>query len=570
MSTETPVVKVEESDKASDADRPQPIVDLDLFGVGTHYKRGRLYSEDFSVVDPDCVVTPVIDTQLANTHLEMLCELNIFTPTHAVRNTGIICTIGPSCQDVDTLEKLIRSGMCIARLNFSHGTHQYHAQSIASIREAVSRVPDKCVAIALDIQGLKIRTGLLKGGGNAEVELFTGNILDLSIDEKYMEIGDEHCVYVDYPSIVECMNIGDSVYIDDGLMSAKVVEKGPTHVRTVIQNGGLLGSRKGINLPGKLINLPAMSEKDKEDFKFGCEQGVDMIFASFVRKAADIEEMRKELGEEGKDILIVSKIENEEGMRNFDEILRASDGIMVARGDLGIEIPVEKVFLAQKMMVSRCNRAGKPVIVATQMLESMVYKPRPTRAEASDVANAVLDGADCVMLSGETAKGKYPVEVVNLMHKVCLEAEAAMFHRVVFEEIRRLTPKPTNTATTAAIAAVDASFQQNAAAIVTLTTTGRTAFILAKYRPRCPIIAVTRDPRTARICHLHRSIHPVVYADPLDVNDWTNDMERRFAAAIAKGKRDGYIRKGSTIVVLSGWKPGPTNTNTIRICQVEY
>ncbi|KAL5469411.1 hypothetical protein EMCRGX_G030663 [Ephydatia muelleri] len=569
MSAATPALNVEDTTK-SEPSHAEPIVDLDLLGVGTHYKRGRLYSEDFSVLDQGRDESAVVGTQLANTHLEMLCQLNIFTPTHVVRNTGIICTIGPSCQDVDTLEKLIRSGMCIARLNFSHGSHEYHAESIANIRKAAARVPEKCVAIALDTKGPEIRTGLLKGGGSAEIELYIGNVLDLSIDEKHMSSGDEHCIYVDYKNIVDTLNVGDVVYIDDGLISTKVVEKNTTYLRTVIQNGGLLGSRKGVNLPGKVVNLPAISEKDKGDFKFGCEQGVDMIFASFVRKLADVEEMRKELGEKGKDILIISKIENEEGMRNFDEILRASDGIMVARGDLGIEIPVEKVFLAQKMMVSRCNRAGKPVIVATQMLESMVYKPRPTRAEASDVANAVLDGADCVMLSGETAKGKYPVEVVNLMHKVCLEAEAAMFHRVVFEEIRRLTPKPTNTATTAAIAAVDASFQQNAAAIITLTTTGRTAFILAKYRPRCPIIAVTRDPRTARICHLHRSIHPLIYTEPLDVNDWTNDIERRFAAGIAKGRRDGYIHKGSTIVVLSGWKPGPTNTNTIRICQVEY
>ena len=221
------------------------------------------------------------------------------------------------------------------------------------------------------------------------------------------------------------------------------------------------------------------------------------------------------------------------------------------------------------MMIGRCNRLGKPVIVATQMLESMVSKPRPTRAETSDVANAVLDGADCVMLSGETAKGKYPEKTVEMMHKICCESEAAMFHRVVFDELRLLTPKPTETLLTTAIAAVDAAFSQNAAAIMCLTTTGRTAFMLARYRPRCPIIAITRDRSAARLCHLHRGIHPLFYQDLPTRKDWADDMEKRFLYGADWGKSMGFIQKGSSIVVLSGWKPGPANTNTIRIFQVD-
>jgi pyruvate kinase len=292
-----------------------------------------------------------------------------------------------------------------------------------------------------------------------------------------------------------------------------------------------------------------------------------MVFASFIRKASDVEEVRRFLGDKGKHIRIVSKIESEEGVKNFDEVMRASDGIMVARGDLGIEIPPEKVFIAQKMMIARCNRAGKPVIVATQMLESMVEKPRPTRAEASDVANAVLDGADCVMLSGETAKGRYPLQAVTIMSKIALEAEAALFHRNRFDELRRLTPKPTTTVQTTAIAAVDASFAQNAAAIITLTTTGRTAFVLSQYRPRCPIIAVTRTARTARVCHLYRGVHPLLYESEAKGN-WFEDVDDRLLAGMDKGRSEGYISKGSTIVLLSGWRPGPSNINTIRIFQV--
>lgn len=512
---------------------------------------------------------PHHEAQQANTKLEHMCLLDIFTTAHATRNTGIVCTIGPASQDVERLVKLIDAGMCIARLNFSHGEHEYHLKTIENVRKASSMVPDKHIAIALDTKGPEIRTGLLKGGGTAEVELKAGAVLTLTTDEAHRNEGDQECIFVDYPNITKILDVNDLVYVDDGLISLKVVQKTEKTLKTVIQNGGMLGSKKGVNLPEARVDLPALSAKDKLDLDFGVKNGVDMVFASFIRKASDVEQVRKHLGPAGKHIKIVSKIENKEGVQNFDQILQACDGIMVARGDLGIEIPAEKVFLAQKMMIGRCNRIGKPVIVATQMLESMVSKPRPTRAETSDVANAVLDGADCVMLSGETAKGKYPVETVCMMARICLEAEAAKFHRVVFDELRTLTPKPTETSLTTAIASVDAAFAQAAAAIICLTTTGKTAFMLARYRPHCPIIAITRDAQVARICHLYRGIHPLVYKDPPNRKDWTDDMEKRFLFGTSWGKNKGFIQHGSTIIVLSGWKPGPAHTNTIRIFQVD-
>lgn len=506
--------------------------------------------------------------------LDHLSGLNIDTHPVYLRLTGIICTIGPASRDVDKLVEMMKSGMNIARLNFSHGTHEYHAGTIQNVRKAAEimakelGMPTYPVGIALDTKGPEIRTGLLEGGPSAEVELVKGKNIKVTTDDSYKEKCSDEILHVDYKNITKVLSVNSKVYVDDGLISLVVKEIGNDHLICEIENGGMLGSKKGVNLPGAIVDLPAVSEKDKEDLLFGIEQDVDMVFASFIRNGDGVKEIRQVLGEKGKDILILSKVENHEGVVKIDEVIRESDGIMCARGDLGIEIPPEKVFLAQKMMIAKCNMLGKPVICATQMLESMVKKPRPTRAEGSDVANAVLDGADCVMLSGETAKGDYPLHAVRVMAAICVEAEAAVFHRHVFTELTAKTPVPTDSTCTLAIAAVSASMKCLASAIIVITTTGRTAHLVSMYRPRCPIIAVSRFARTTRQAHLWRGIMPLHFVGDR-LPDWPQDVDVRIQYAINYGKTNQFLRTGDAVIVVTGWRKGAGATNTMRVVYVE-
>merc|ERR1712062_129424 len=473
------------------------------------------------------------------------------------RLSGIICTIGPRSNNVPLLSSLMEKGMDVVRMNFSHGTHEYHSTVIKNAREAAKKV-NKYVAIALDTKGPEIRTGNFVNGEEVMLETGAEVIVSLNPDDK--EKGTKDKFYVDYTNLNKTIGVGGIIYIDDGLVSLEVKELGDDFVKCVVQNSGPVSNHKGVNLPNVKVDLPALSEKDKRDLTFGVNNGVDMVFASFIRKKEDVLEVRAVVGD---DIQIISKIENHEGVQNFDSILEVTDGVMVARGALGIEIDPQKVFLAQKMMISKCMIAGKPVIVATQMLESMIKNPRPTRAEVSDVANAVLDGSDCVMLSGEVAKGKYPEQSVNIMARISREAETARNSNPYFQSMVASIPKPFGTAETVCCAAVQAAFDQHASAMVVLTNTGTTARLLSKFRPACPIIAVVGNScnHTARQLRITAGVYSITYDD----SKGKASVDQRVQIGLEFGMKMKWIEQGQFVVAVHADAMGKGYANQMKI-----
>ncbi|XP_017838432.1 pyruvate kinase-like [Drosophila busckii] len=512
----------------------------------------------------------------AQSQLEHACLIRYNAKPAFRRLTGIICTIGPASRSVEMLLKMLDTGMDIARLNFSHGTHEYHGETVANVRQAMAQY-SKCmgyehnVAIALDTKGPEIRTGLIKGSATAAVELATGAKFTLSTKQELQAEGTADQVYVDYKNITKVLKPNDRVYLDDGLISLIVKSAEAEQLICEVENGGKLGSSKGVNLPNVNVDLPAVSEKDKCDLQFAVQQQLDIVFASFIRDAASIEEIRCILGEQGKHIKVIAKIENHQGMQHIKQIIDAADGIMVARGDLGIEIPAEKVFLAQKSMIALCNKVGKPVICATQMLESMIRKPRATRAELSDVANAVLDGSDCVMLSGETAMGDYPLQCISVMSKVCQEAESAIWHERCFQDLVNISASESRDYEQSLIvAAVHAAIQCQAKAIIVLTKTGRSAATLARFRPRCPIISVIeQNARVARQTRLYRGVIPInIAAKQTGKLTWLESIKQRISLALNIAKQRGFVQKGDPVIIVTGGKNKRAGINSMHFYQV--
>lgn len=472
------------------------------------------------------------------------------------KNTKIVCTIGPASESVDTLVQLIESGMNVARLNFSHGDHDEHLARINNIREA-SEKTGRRVAILLDTKGPEIRTNNMKD--HKPVTLVKGSEVRVSMTEVE---GDETKFSITYTELINDVEKGSHILIDDGLIDLLVtdIDTANNEIVTEVQNTGVIKDKKGVNVPGVSVQLPGITEKDANDIRFGLENDIDYIAASFVRKPGDVLEIREILEETGNEsVQIIPKIENQEGVDNLDDILSVSDGLMVARGDLGVEIPAELVPVVQKEMIRKCNLAGKPVITATQMLDSMQSNPRPTRAEASDVANAIFDGTDAIMLSGETAAGDYPVEAVQTMNRIALVTEGREEAKTDISSLKPSTEGDMAEAISQSVAYTARSL--SVSTIVAATESGHTAKMISKYRPSAKIIALTFSESQARKLVLAWGVEPFVVEKPASTDEMMS-----LAGTVAK--ESGYAHDGDTIIISAGVPVGEKGTTNLMKIQV--
>ncbi|WP_340296019.1 pyruvate kinase [Staphylococcus coagulans] len=467
-----------------------------------------------------------------------------------MKKTKIVCTIGPASESEDMLEKLMKAGMNVARLNFSHGSHDEHAARIRSIRKVAKKL-EKNIGILLDTKGPEIRTHNMKNG---VITLEKGSHVTVSMHEVE---GTPEKFSVTYEELINDIEIGSFILLDDGLIELEVesIDHAAGEVHCKVLNTGELKNKKGVNLPGVSVNLPGITEKDEEDIRFGIDQDVDFIAASFVRRSSDVLEIRRILEEVKNDtISIIPKIENQEGIDNIDEILEVSDGLMVARGDMGVEIPPETVPIVQKDLIRKCNKLGKPVITATQMLDSMQRNPRATRAEASDVANAIYDGTDAVMLSGETAAGAYPEEAVKAMNNIAYAAEQAQDYKKLLSDRTKLVE--TSLVNAIGVSAAHTALNLKVNAIVAATESGITARTISKYRPKSDIIAVTPFATTARQCTLVWGVYPVVREGNYTTDELLNN-------AVATAIETERVEKGDLIIITAGVPTGESGTTNL-------
>ena len=473
-----------------------------------------------------------------------------------MRRTKIVCTMGPNTNSRDLMKKLIETGMDVARFNFSHGDHDEQKMRMDMLKELRKELKTP-VAILLDTKGPEIRTGVLKDG--KKVNLVTGQTFTLTTVQ---ETGDENHCSVSYTGLTEDIKEGDTILIDDGLIGLRVEKVNAPEIVCTVVNGGELGEKKGVNVPNVSINLPNLTEKDKGDLLFGIEQDIDFVAASFIRNAEAINEIREFLvANGGEHIDIIAKIENREGVENIDGIIAASDGIMVARGDMGVELPEEEVPILQKMIIGKVYEAGKQVITATQMLDSMMKNPRPTRAEVADVANAIYDGTSAIMLSGETAAGKYPVESVQTMVRIANRTEADIdYEKRFYHRGRHEKPDVTEAV---CHATCTTAYDLNASAIVAVTKSGRTARMISRYRPACPVLGGTTSKRVWRQMAMSWGVCPILL-------DEKTDVFALFDHAVDKGKCSGLLKSGDLAVITSGVPIGISGTtNMLKVVNVE-
>lgn len=467
-----------------------------------------------------------------------------------MRKTKIVCTIGPASESLEKLKALMEAGMNVARLNFSHGSHEEHRARIQTIRQAAEET-GKTVGILLDTKGPEIRTHNMENGG---FELVAGQDVTISMTEV---LGTPEKFSITYEGLIDDVHEGSRILVDDGLIGLEVtgLDKDKKEIYTKVLNTGMIKNKKGVNVPGVSVKLPGITQKDAEDIVFGIQENVDFIAASFVRRGADVLEIRELLeNHNAGHIQIIPKIENHEGVENIEEILAVSDGLMVARGDLGVEIPAEDVPLVQKDLIKRCNTVGKPVITATQMLDSMQRNPRPTRAEASDVANAIFDGTDAIMLSGETAAGQYPVEAVQTMHNIASKAETALNYKAILSA--RSKDHDYNVTDAIGQSVAHTALNLNVSAIITPTQSGSTARVISRYRPKTPIIAITSDERVMRRLALVSGVYPILGTSTTTTDDM---LENAVQAATEKN----LVKPGELVIITAGVPVNESGTTNI-------
>lgn len=470
-----------------------------------------------------------------------------------MRKTKIICTIGPASESEERLRELMLAGMNVARFNFSHGSHEEHKAKFDRVIKVSSELKLP-VATLLDTKGPEIRLKDIEGG---KTELVSGQKFILTTEEI---LGNNEKVTITYKGLKDDINVGTTILIDDGLIEMVVDEINETDIICSVVNGGPISNHKGVNVPGAALSMPYISDVDRSDIMFGCDMDFDFLAASFVRCKEDILEVRKIIEEHGSHMKIIAKIENMQGIRNLDEILEAADGIMVARGDMGVEIPMEEVPIVQKQMIKKAEALGKHVITATQMLESMIKNPRPTRAETADIANAIYDGTTAIMLSGESAAGLYPVEAVKTMAKIAERTEQDIDYDGRLK--RRKDVDNIDTTTAISHATCTTAMDLRAAAIITVTISGFTAGMISRYKPSCPIIACSVSPRTCRQLSLAWGVTPIWIARESTAEDL-------FDEAVRAAEKEGYIKKGDKVVLTAGVPLGVSGrTNMIRVVEV--
>ncbi len=467
-----------------------------------------------------------------------------------IKRTKIVCTLGPASESEEVLRELIKNGLNVCRMNFSHGSHEEHKGRMDLVKKVREELGQP-TAILLDTKGPEIRTGQFE---LPEVLLEEGQTFTITMKDV---MGNKEMCTVSYKGLADDVKPGNTILIDDGLVGLTVKEVNGDDIVCIVENSGIVKNHKGVNVPGVKVNLPAITEKDRSDIEFGISQGIDFIAASFVRKVSDVLAIREILEENNaNEIKIISKIENQEGVDNLDEIIAVSDGIMVARGDLGVEIPTEDIPVVQKLMIKKCNEAGKPVITATQMLDSMIRNPRPTRAEVTDVANAIYDGTDAIMLSGETAAGKYPVEAVKTMASIAKRTEETVDYN---KALRNKANKAKNVTDAISYATCTTAMDLNAKSIISSTSSGHTARMVSKFRPDCPIVATTDNERVMRQLSLTWGVLPLLTSN-------AGNTDEVIGNAIKSAQEAEYINKEDLVVITAGVPVGVKGTtNLIKV-----